>query len=293
MPTVPLRRKLEGALASLPVLPQAVVTLMQLDPSSDGYFDEVLVLLEVEPNFATRVLKLANSAKYGNQEPVETLASAMARIGSTGAAELVVALAVTRVFVPRDDWERSLWRHAIQVAVAARELAQRTDDPSVSPETAYVCGLLHDIGRFVMLQEAPETLRRIDEGDWHDPQALVQLEQSICGLTHAELGARACERWKIPATIVQVIRDHHLPQEAEPRGSASKLRALVSTADLVMFPSAMPGTEDLEGANLMTLREIAKHRLPAFLHLSVPELRELLEDATRLSRNLASKLGLD
>ncbi len=287
-----LRERLKGALAELPVLPQAVVALMQLDPKDESYYDEVLNVVSAEPNFATRLLIMANSVISGSQTPVETLDAAFARIGSTGAASLVTSLSVTRVFVPRDDWEKSLWRHAIQVAIAARELARKANDPEVDPSVAYTCGLLHDIGRFVMLQEGPEALRQIDEGGWETPGALVELEKSICGLTHSELGASACERWKLPATICTVIREHHDEPALEPMGSVQKIRAVVTSADLAMFPSALPGSPSLEDASLATLLDIAKNGLPPFLSMSVPELRNLLKVVFRDSTAMTGSLGL-
>lgn len=185
-----LRERLQRHLDELPVLPMVLVRLLALDPDDEHLPDRVVSLIESEPNFSTRVLAAANSAASSPVAHITTLPNAIARIGTTGASNLVLTIGVTRVFVPRDDWEWSLWRHALQVALAAR-------------------ALLHDIGRFVMFQEAPDQLREIDEGTWDSPEQLVSLEREICGVDHAELGALACHVWGLPDEIVDVVRHHH------------------------------------------------------------------------------------
>lgn len=292
MSVAEVRNRLVGAVKELPMLPQAVMSLLELDASEESYYEGVLKVAESAPSFAVRILALANSVTAAGQEPATTLRAAMGRIGSAEAADLILSLSVTRVFVPRDDWEKSLWRHAVQVAIASRALARVANDPEVDPDAAYVCGLLHDLGRLILLQEGSDVLQQIDEGDWDDPESLVRFEKSICGLTHAELGAKVTERWGIPSSIIESIRDHHLPLETHPSGSAEKLRSIITSADLAMVPSAMPGAPTLEDASLMTLRDVAKDRLPPFIRMSVPELRDMLRLIFNESRRVNGALGL-
>lgn len=287
-----LRKRLEEHLAELPSLPTVVAQLMTLDRQDESYFEKVLAILESDPNLSTRVLASANSAASGSHVPITTLRSALARIGSQAASNMVLAMAMTSVFVPRDEWEKSLWRHAVQVATAARDLALRSSDAEVNSDEAYAGGLLHDIGRFVMFQEAPDQLRRIDEAKWDDPEGLLEQERSICGLTHSNLGALACRRWGIPETIAQLVEDHHACRSHRPDGKLAKLTAVVQVADIAMFPSAMPGTPGLEDADDDTLRQRVQGRLPSFIRMDVPELRKLLHVVAEKAHTTAEVLGV-
>lgn len=270
-----LRKKLEHHLDELPALPSVVVKLMGLDPARDTYFDDVRALIESAPNFSARLLATANSAAHAGVQPITTVGAAIARLGSRAAANLLLASSVTRVFVPRDDWEKSLWRHALQVAIAARALAQHAGDKELAPDELYAAGLLHDIGRFVMFQEAPEALRAVDEGQWHSPAELVAQERAICGLTHSELGARACEKWRLPSELAHVVREHHHPVPPRPTRKVDKIVALLRVADLAMFPSAMPGTPSLVDEGEPALEALA-HKLPPWLVLPAPRLRDIV-----------------
>ena len=288
-----LRGRIEAHLTRLPVLPQALARVLTLDPEADDYFEEVVDLLESEPNFAARVFMAANSVASAPTAPVSTLRGAVTRIGSQGATNLVLALSVTTVFVPRDPWEQSLWRHGVQVAHAARALATRLDHPDLDPETVYASALLHDIGRFVMFQEAPEELRLIDEGDWHTPQELIDQEEAIAGMTHPEIGALACTKWGLPDVIVGAVGGHHDRLTDGIRTAADLAVVITRIADLVMFPSAVPGTPGLwETTDADGIEELVTPMLPPGLELTGPQLAELIRAAAEQADAACEALGL-
>lgn len=242
---------------------------MVLDREAEGYFERVLELIESDPTFAARMLSAANAASSSPANPISSVRAALARLGSGGASSMILAVAVARVFVPRDPWEKSLWRHALQVAGAARALAQHADDPvELSGDDAHTAGLLHDVGRLVMFAEAPETLREIDEGDWATPDALLDVERSICGLTHTELGAMACEQWGLPDSLTAAVLRHHEPQIDANAGKVEALVATIHFADMAMFPSAMPGTPGFAEASLSIIEERLMPHVPAGISIS-------------------------
>ena len=203
--------RLQQRIDQLPLLPGVVVSLMNLDPQSDGYYDEVSSLLHSDPAFATKLLRYANSVAISPPHPVTSLERALQLVGCKSAVELMFVNSATKVFVPHNEWERNLWRHALDVACLMRAMAQRVTDATLDAEKAYLFGLLHDIGRFVLYLESPEELRLVDETAWDTPQALIDAEMSICGFTHAELGYLALSKWDMPRVLAKMIRYHHQP----------------------------------------------------------------------------------
>lgn len=223
----------------LPVLPTTVVRMLSLDRRSDRWFEDLVDLVRREPTYAARVLAAANAASRRGRTEITTIREAVLRLGASPTSQLVVSLSVVRVFVPTNAWERSLWTHAITVATLARALAEGTDLGPYRPDDAYLCGLLHDLGRFILFQEAPEALRQIEEAPWSNPADLVSAEIRICGVDHAALGARAVEHWGLPSVVVQVVRRHHQRQtENDP---LSRLVAVVQAADRLDFFEVSPG----------------------------------------------------
>jgi HD-like signal output (HDOD) protein len=233
--------RLQERIDKLPLLPDVVISLLRLDRRADDYFDKVFALLRSDPAFATRLLRYANSAAIAPAQPVSSLERALMLVGCNGAVSLVVAHSATQVFVPRHDWERDLWRHAFDVACLMRTLAPKVSDASIDPEQAYLFGLLHDIGRFVLYLEAPDELRDVDETEWDSPEALIEAERSICGFTHAELGYLAMRKWHLPSNLAFAVRHHHSPRLAVNEVAAADIPLiwLVRDADWISVVLAM------------------------------------------------------
>ena len=201
--------RIDKAIAELPLLPSAVCNLMALSTNDNKYFEKVYQYAEQDPTFALRIIKLANSAASAPREDLTSIKQAVIRIGSKQIKNLATAFAVTKIFVPSNKSERNLWLHAIQLAVASQTIAGLAVEHPVDPEKAYLCGLLHDIGRFVLFSLVPDGPLKIDEKDWKTPDELIEAEQEAVGTDHAKLGAYAAKKWTLPSELANVISNHH------------------------------------------------------------------------------------
>lgn len=266
--------------------------LMALQPESGSFVEEVVALVESDPNYAARLLAAANSLDSAPANPITTPRLAVTRLGAKTVANLLLGVSVAKVFVPTTDDERSLWRHSLQVATLARLFALEANDPFLRPQEAYTAGLLHDIGRFIWFKEAPETLRQIDEGLPDSPNALAFAERRHYGITHSELGARACERWQLPELIVGTIRHHHDRKLEGISTQVRKLATVVRFADIVMFISALHRSREGQPMNDEELaRLIVKHR-PRFSRLLATRLVELTKAGQKQAEEAARILGV-
>jgi putative nucleotidyltransferase with HDIG domain len=222
---------LDVKLDHLPVLPGVVVRLMELSPGSDSYFDEVLGVSAEDPGLAVRVIHAANSALSAPRQPIETLQGAVARLGATHIGSLITTMAMTRVFAPDSPTAVDLWLHAVETAAACR-LMVANNPFGVDQHHAYLCGLLHDIGRFAMFAHAPDAVLTMDVSGWAAPAEMVTAECEAFGFDHTEIGQQVCTRWSIPRRIANVVHDHHRPLKLEPPVSADqRLAAMVQVAD--------------------------------------------------------------
>jgi HD-like signal output (HDOD) protein len=104
-----------------------VARLLDLDESRPAYFDELVGVLELEPNFAVRVVRAANSLTTRGVSPIKHLREAVVGLGAREVSNLVFGMSVVDVFVPRTDSERGLWVHSVEVATVARCLAQHAE----------------------------------------------------------------------------------------------------------------------------------------------------------------------
>ncbi len=204
-------RAMEAKIDQLPLLPQVLVKLLQLSQESPDYFDQVEKLAEEDPAFAVRVVALANSASSAPAVPITSIKTAVTRMGSATIGDLVASLAVQRVFMPREPSQVRLWQHSISAAVATQRVAGLIPSLELEPGQAYLAGLLHDVGRFVMFEHAAPALLKVDESNWHTPEELIAADVEIYKFTHSELGFLACRHWGLPDDIAEMIRHHHTP----------------------------------------------------------------------------------
>lgn len=216
----------------LPLLPQVLVRVMQLDPDADDYFDELALLAREDPALAVRVIVRANSAASYPVKPMLSIKGALVRIGATAVRSLVTSLGVQRVFMPTHESQVRLWQHSITAAVAAEAVAAHTPALGIPPDHAYLAGLLHDIGRFVMFEHAPADLLAVEDHEWDTPEHLIDADYEVFQFTHSELGFHACVHWGLPLAIANCVHTHHeSPLESVGSGSPEALSYCVQVAD--------------------------------------------------------------
>ena len=284
--------RLEKRLEDLPLLPDVVHRLMSLRQDSYDYFDQVAQALHADPAFATRLLQYANSAALGSGRPITSIQEAMLRVGARGAVDLVLAHSAARIFVPSNEWEKMLWKHSIDVAWLMRKLSVLAVDHRGEPDEAYVFGLLHDIGRFVLYLEAPEELRRVEETDWATPEELIEAETRICGFTHSELGYLALRKWRLPDALAEAVRWHHtrpLPLDGID-GRYRALNALLQEVDWIAV-----GAERAAGGDAAARSEFRKAldgKLQLRLRGTLDDLEFTIQEALRESRRMLTALHL-
>jgi HD-like signal output (HDOD) protein len=196
----------------LPSLPALYYELNEAVQNPDSSLEEIVGILEKDQGLSSRLLRLANSAFYGVPSQIGTLAEAVQIIGFRQVQDLVLSTSVIQAFqnVPEDLLDvGSFWKHSIACGLASALLARQRHDPV--PERLFLGGLLHDIGRLVLVLKAPaesvKILRRCES-----EQALASpIEQQELGFDHAALGAELLRLWKLPLPLREMVHGHHNP----------------------------------------------------------------------------------
>lgn len=228
-----IRADLERRLDDLPVLPAVAAHIASLDPTAGDFASRVEDLARLDPPLAARLLRLCDCRI---SQP-GSVSEAIVRVGARPLAETITSLSVMRLFVPTTIGQRNLWIHAIGTALTARCIAQFASASwQLAPEHAYLAGLMHDLGRFVMYDRTPAELGQVDETHWSSPRELVAAEIQVCGFDHAFLGGLACERWRFPELVTDMVREHHVydrQRSAARKSDLARLVRVLQAADLV------------------------------------------------------------
>jgi HD-like signal output (HDOD) protein len=189
--------------------------IMQLRSNMYANASDLASVVEMDPSLAAQVVRYANSPMYGYQGKIITIQDAIARVLGYDVV-MDMALGVTlgkSLNMPATGplGMNNFWQHAIHAAALTHRLSKRMEsDNKPQPGAAYLCGLLHDFGFLVLghlFKDDFELLSRLITENPETP--LVELEHTLLGMTHEEIGAWLSEAWNMPRAVTVAIREHH------------------------------------------------------------------------------------
>lgn len=197
-------RTLDATTSMIPALAVEIARIAQ-DPDVSAL--RLTQVISKDPIMAANVVRLANSAFSASSTTITSLSDAVVRVGTRAVRQLVTASAITSSLRNPKIYgaaARDMVDHAIGTAYLAWLVADRVDD---DPDTAFLCGLLHDIGKFVILKLAHE--------DHPTPASMTDAKLAHCiAARHARVGGRALARWQFADQIRMPVMWHHEPGEA-------------------------------------------------------------------------------
>lgn len=262
-----LSARIETGALQLPLLPGSVAEVMARvqDPSCE--VSALAELVERDPALAAHVLRVANSSAYAPREPIVSLQQAASRIGFSALGEIALGVVLRgRVFRASDRSQalKALWRHSAETGLWAKEVARALRR---NVEGAFLCGLLHDLGRAVLI----DALSELEQAE-RIALAPHELDEAL-GRLHAEVGARLLQAWELPNWMVAAVVAHEEPQAAEAWAAEAHQTALADA--LAHFDPA--GGE-------AALAELRAHASLPVLGIYADELDALLAQRARIQQ---------
>jgi putative nucleotidyltransferase with HDIG domain len=214
----------------LPPMPQAASRVLDLLNQPDTTAEDLRRVIETDPGLTTAVLRLVNSALFNLRQHISTVNHAITLLGFLRLRSLTLATVVAglKSIAPGSaaDVRDRIWEHSVNTAIGARWLA---DKMSLAwSEEAFVCGLLHDCGRFLLLARQPHAYVALCEPGHPLPSSAQ--ERKVLGVDHQELGSALLQRWNQAPQIIEVVREHHTE---EPAGDHAQLVSVVALVDRV------------------------------------------------------------
>ena len=206
-------------LSSLSTLPAVAGDL--LGQLNDGQPDPLLLIerIESDPALTARVLALAHQEGIAfSGEP--TIPEAVSKLSPALLREAVISVKVFGVVGGGEDADtkqllrrKQMALHSLAVACCAGQIAERVLEPE-QRQTAYLAGLLHDIGKCALDEVMPKSFAKMVSQAESSQSGLADIEQSHLGLDHAVLGKRLSQKWFLPEAVTSAIWLHHCDGQA-------------------------------------------------------------------------------
>ena len=247
----------------IPVFPQSVSTIIRLIEDPDTGAKDVEREIMKDQGLTTKILRLANSAYYGLSRNIKSVAEATVLLGFQAVKSMVLATSVGKV-IDRELpgyalGKEALWRQSQICAITTRAVAKKVR--FAKADQAYTAGLLRDIGKVILDHYLNVEYEEIVAQVMDSSKSFIEVEQSVLGFDHGQVGAKIAEKWHLPEELVEAIALHHTPEKAVIN---PKMTAMVHVADgVIMMMGLHLGIDGLsyefsnDALTLLKLDEIA------------------------------------
>lgn len=215
----------------LPQFPESIMNVTRLLNDPNSKMSDIAMLISSDVSLTTDLLKLVNSATFALASPCRSISDAVKLVGIRGIKNMLISVGAMNNLKSSGE-NNELWIHSYRIAFYAYNLARnffQTDRSVV--EDAYVCGLLHDMGKLVFDTAHPDIFEKIKEICSQKGIPANVFEKLVAGVNHGSVGALIAEKWNFPDVIISVIRHHHEPDLAP--AETKKLTSLVYFSDML------------------------------------------------------------
>ena len=201
---------------NLPALPSIAMEVVEMVDNPKTSASQLGKIISTDQALTAKVLKIANSPFYGFPKKIATIDFAIIVLGFDALKEIVISISLVSSLQKKSDKyfdSKAFWDHSIATGVIARRLA-RDLGYRVSGEV-FVGGLLHDMGISVMHRYFNNEYKRIVDIARDSELTFMEAEESVLGVTHADIGSWLAERWNLPDHLVEGVLLHADPSKAE------------------------------------------------------------------------------
>ena len=238
----------------IPPLPDLVARLLAVLNKQETEPADLERLLQNDQVLVAKMLAMVNSPFYGMNRSIRTVKEAVMVLGFRGVRSLVLATSTAK-FMQRDfscygHEPKGLWLHAASVAAGCKALAKACRMSSNEGEQLFVGGLLHDIGKLLLVGYLGEHQKNLGAA-----VSVTEFERRAIGIDHAEAGALVTAKWNLATDIQELIKGHH-GDNASPGNRAMAIVRLVDVVAHQRGTGYLPGrapTYQVLAADLATL----------------------------------------
>lgn len=221
-----------ATLDDLPALPTVVLRVMELAGDAEAGAADFEAILRRDPVLAAKVLKLVNSPFFGLRHKITSVSHAVVLLGFKTVRSVVIAAKTSRLLnrqLTQYGFDAGgMWKHSISCAAICHFLAGRSALGVDTREDLFVAGLLHDVGKLVIVPQVASVHAEFREAVRRNDWDVVAVERELLGISHDVVGGHMARRWGLDPALGELIERHHENGSAPP---ASRALLILRVAD--------------------------------------------------------------
>lgn len=247
-------QSVEAIIEQLGELPSAPVVLskaLKLTSDLDSNINDISKNIAADQSLAARVIRLSNSPLFGRAREIASLHEAIIVLGFDQVKSIIITASTAQMFQSGSHTKiaKVLWEHSLATAFGARLIVQKCVE--LDKEEAYLCGLLHDIGKLVMLKKIPEVYESIIATVKSTCRPFLEVEGRVLGFNHVQVCRELLSKWGFPTKLITQISAHH----------STKLNQIEATASLARVTAIANSVAKYIGASFFEAYQPEKENI--------------------------------
>jgi putative nucleotidyltransferase with HDIG domain len=217
----------------LPTLPAVAMEVNKMLLDEDITISQLSGAIEKDQAMVSKILKLVNSAFFGLRGKISNISHAVVVLGFNTIRNVVVSISIINAFSIKEGLDgfdiAEFWKHSVAVAVTSKYLAEKAGIHSA--DNCFVAGLLHDIGKIVLLQHFKDLFQKVWLAVKGKRLSFYEAEKSQIQIDHAWIGGYLAQKWQLPIPLIDAIRYHH---DVKPTINDQHLLMIIHVADIIV-----------------------------------------------------------
>lgn len=206
--------KVKESIDRMPSLSPVIHKVNEVANNIRSSAQDLTDVIQFDPVLTAKVIRMVNSAYFGLPQEVKSLKQAVVMLG----INTIKNVALTSAFLGKSYLKGStvldgedFWKHSLGVAVASKMIAKRLGVEEKFLEEYFIAGLIHDIGKILINNFFPEEMKKILEISLQKNLIITDIEKSVLGLSHEEIGIAIGKKWKFENNLLYAVGRHHQP----------------------------------------------------------------------------------
>ena len=266
-----LALELENNDIHLPSLPDVVLKIRKMLEDENTDFERLSSAISMDPVLVSKLFVFANSAFYNRANiKIDTLEVAIGRLGIEVVRNTAMSLAMKQLYTSEKHshaakFLRAVWARGMKLSCMAFAVAK--SKPGLNSETAFLCGLLNEVGKLYVITKAEEFPSLLGNKESFD---------QVLEKWNSQISKSIIEAWGFPDEIAQSA-DPQTYLDQDPT-SAPEYVDVVAVAKWLV-DQGQEGSLDLEDASCVKLG-VDKNTLPDVMAAYRDKLKTMQQSLT-------------
>ncbi len=257
---------------NLPQLPQVILKLIKACNNDQTKVEELIQIISIDPGLASKLIQIIGSAYINLPKEVKSIKTAVVYLGMDTIRNIAISTSAIHFFkiaksIPEFNINK-FWYHSYKCGVLARTIAE--EESLANPDEFFLAGLLHDIGKLVLLENFPDKYQQILKTNSTEKQILAAELEEFDADT-AQTSAWIFKQWNLNPLLADSVLFIN--------ESIEQIESALSHVKIIFISNLLAHEDTLEKiSDIISLTDISESRLTTIVTSAEKEVQTMAKN---------------